>query len=156
MQIPLAPPEETAARLERRRKVPRGFSLLELLIVLVIMGLLGALVGPKLLDKLDDSKAKTAETQVRMLKSALDTMRLDFGRYPTADEGLQLLVSPPADPDAKSRWHGPYLEDAMPLDPWGKPYLYSPEGKEPHPIALYSFGASGKPGGEVIGFPPRN
>jgi general secretion pathway protein G len=129
---------------------------MELLIVLAIIGLLGALVGPRLLAQFDDAREKTAEQQVRMLRSALDTMRLDIGRYPTDEEGLQLLLNAPSDPDIKTLWHGPYLEGDMPLDPWHKAYLYSHDGKEPNPLALYSFGADGKPGGKVIGLPPRS
>ena len=141
---------------EPRRRRQRGFSLLELLIVLAIMALLGALVGPKLFGSYDKAKIGAAETQVKMLKSALDTMRLDIGRYPTADEGLQLLINPPTDPDVKSRWHGPYLDSALPTDPWTKPYQYSPDGKDLNALALYSYGPDGKPGGDVIGFPPRD
>jgi general secretion pathway protein G len=140
----------------RRRSRQRGFSLMELLIVLAIIGLLGALVGPSLMKNFGDSQVSVAEQQVRMLRSALDTMRLDIGRYPTDEEGLQLLVNPPADPDIKALWHGPYLETDLPTDPWHKPYLYSHEGKEPNPLALYSYGADGKPGGKIIGLPPRS
>jgi general secretion pathway protein G len=82
-------------------------------------------------------------------------MRLDIGRYPTTEEGLQLLVTPPTDPAVKAKWHGPYLEQGVPLDPWSKPYLYSTEGKDTSPIALYSYGETGKPGGQIIGLPPR-
>ena len=134
----------------------RGFTLLELLVVLVILGLLGALVGPRLFAQLDRSKVRTAETQIHMLKSALDTMRLDIGRYPTAEEGLQLLVAAPADPQLRLLWHGPYLENQVPLDPWNKPYLYRPEGRDLNPIALYSLGQDGKPGDDPIGLPPRS
>ena len=141
MQILSSVSDMPVDRAQPRRRRQRGFSLLELMVVLVIMGLLGALVGPKLFGQLDRAKVRTAEEQTRMLKSALDTMRLDIGRYPTSDEGLQLLVTQPTDPDIKSRWHGPYLEEAVPLDPWNKPSMYSPDGK---------------PGGDVIGFPPQN
>lgn len=135
-----------------------GFTLLELLIVLVIIGLLGGLVGPRLLDRLDRSKVATAETQVRMLKASLDTMRLDIGRYPTAEEGLQLLVTPPTDPALRQLWKGPYLEQALPNDPWGHPYVYNPVGRDLNAIALYSLGPDGKTPAEgnnnVIGMPP--
>jgi general secretion pathway protein G len=156
MQSPVSPTVDAQDQAGRRRKRQRGFSLLELMVVLVIMGLLGALVAPKFLSRLDVAKNQTADTQTRMLKSALDTMRLDIGRYPTGDEGLQMLMNPPTDPDVKTRWHGPYLEEAVPLDPWNKPYQYSPEGKDQNAIALYSYGPDGKPGGDIIGFPPRN
>ena len=156
MQIALTRKDVTVEAVAPRRRRQHGFSLLELLIVLAIMALLGTLVGPKLFAQFDRSKIATATTQVKMLKSALDTMRLDIGRYPTADEGLQLLINPPTDPDIKARWHGPYLEDQVPNDPWTKPYLYSPEGKDLNAIALYSYGPDGKPGGDIIGMPPRN
>lgn len=137
------------------RTSQQGFTLLELLVVLVILGLLAALVGPRLFDQLDRSKVRTAETQVRMLKSALDTMRLDIGRYPNSEEGLQLLVREPGDPQLRNVWHGPYLEGPVPLDPWGNAYLYSPEGQDLNQLALYSLGPDGKPGGTTIGLPPR-
>jgi len=156
MQIPLTPAEVSADRAASRRHRQRGFSLMELMVVLVIMGLLGALVGPQIWQRLGSAQVSTAKQQTLMLKSALDSMRLDIGRYPTTDEGLQLLITPPTDPDIKSRWHGPYLDAAVPLDPWNKPYMYSPEGKDLNPLALYSYGPDGKPGGDVIGFPPRN
>lgn len=117
-----------------------GFTLLELLIVLVIIGLLAGLVGPRLLERLDSSKVTTTETQIRMLKTALDTLRLDIGRYPTTDEGLAILSNPPADPDLRARWHGPYLDSALPNDAWGHPYSYTYLGTGNPPFALYSQG----------------
>ena len=89
------------------RHPPRGFTLLEMLVVLAIVGLLVALVGPRLLGRLDDSKITTTETQIRMLRTSLDTLRLDIGRYPTTQEGLQLLVSAPNEPELRAKWRGP-------------------------------------------------
>jgi general secretion pathway protein G len=125
-----------------------GFTLLEMLVVLVIIGLLAGLVGPRLFGKVDTSKVQTAQTQVKMLKGALDTLRLDIGRYPTAAEGLNLLQAPPDDEKLRARWHGPYLDGDLPQDPWGNPYQYSIPGRNNQPFALYSLGADGKKGGE--------
>src|SRR4051812_47907348 len=105
-----------------------GFTLLEMLVVLVIIGLLAGLVGPQLMSRVDTSKVTAADTQVRMLKSALDTMRLDIGRYPTKDEGLPMLVEQPKDERAARKWQGPYLSEALPNDPWGNSYQYTPAG----------------------------
>ena len=125
-----------------------GFTLLEMLVVLVIIGLLAGLVGPQLMGRVDTSKVTTADTQSRMLKSALDTMRLDVGRYPTKDEGLAMLVTPPADERVARKWQGPYLSEALPLDPWGNPYQYNPITQTS--VAIYSFGADGQAGGEGV------
>jgi general secretion pathway protein G len=131
-----------------------GFTLLELLVVLAIIGLLGALIGPRLFERLEGSKVVTAQTQVRMLKTALDTLRLDIGRYPSAEEGLDLLIKTPSDPALRARWRGPYLDGEVPADPWGNPYQYSPQGHDLNPITLYSYGPTGKPGGDAVGFLP--
>jgi general secretion pathway protein G len=138
------------------RRIEQGFTLLELLVVMAIIALLGALIGPRLFERLEDSKVVTAQTQVRMLKTALDTMRLDIGRYPTTEEGLDLLVRAPVDPKLRLRWHGPYLEGEVPLDPWSNPYQYNPSGRDLNAITLYSYGPTGRPGGEMVGFLPAS
>lgn len=126
----------------------RGFTLIEMLVVLVIIGLLASLVGPKLFSKVDSSKVQTAQTQVKMLKGSLETLRLDLGRFPSEAEGLALLNAAPEDEKLRARWRGPYLDEALPPDPWGNPYQYSVPGANGQPFALYSFGADGKRGGE--------
>jgi general secretion pathway protein G len=126
-----------------------GFTLIEILVVLVILGMLAGLVGPRLFTKVDSSKVKTAETQVKMLKAALQTFRLDLGRYPHTDEGLGSLMKRTSGPDAQL-WAGPYLEEEVPLDPWGAPYQYSEEPSGTQEFTLYSFGADGAAGGEGL------
>ncbi len=133
-----------------KKQMSQGFSLLEMLVVLVIVGMLMGLVGPKVFSRLEESKAKTALAQVKMLKGSLETMRLDVGRFPTEAEGLAMLNTPPADEKLKSRWRGPYLEEDLPKDPWNNSYQYSFPGSGGQPFALYSFGADGKRGGENL------
>lgn len=125
-----------------------GFTLLEMLVVLVIIGLVASLVGPQLLGRVDSSRVTAADTQIRMLKGALDTLRLDVGRYPTTEEGLDLLMSQPSDERTRRKWQGPYLAESVPLDPWGSPYQYKP--KNSTNVILFSFGADGKTDGEGI------
>jgi len=125
----------------------KGFTLLEMLVVLVIIGLLAGLVGPSLFKHVDEAKVKTANTQIKMLKGAIGTLYLAIGRYPTNEEGLTLLITAPRDENIKPFWKGPYLEDAVPLDPWHHAYQYNSQGSDGHPFALYSLGADGQPGG---------
>lgn len=142
----------------RAAKNSAGFSLLEMLVVLVIIGLIASLVGPRLFSRVDTSKVQVAETQSRLLRGAVETFRLEVGRIPTAEEGLAVLYAAPVDERAKARWRGPYLDEAVPSDPWGKPYQYSIPGRDGLPFAIYSLGADGQPGGEGndadIGFLP--
>lgn len=137
-----------------------GFSLLEMLVVLVIIGLIASLVGPRLFSRVDTSKVQVAETQARLLRGAVETFRLEVGRIPTVDEGLAVLYTPPSDERAKARWRGPYLDESVPADPWGKAYQYSIPGSDGLPFAIYSLGADGEPGGEGnnadIGFLPAS
>jgi general secretion pathway protein G len=138
----------------------QGFTLLEMLVVLVIIGLLAGLVGPMIFSNVDKAKVQTAAIQVKNFKGALQTLRLDISRLPTNEEGLAILRTSPSDENIKPFWKGPYLEETIPLDPWNRPYQYSVPGSDGHPFALYSLGADGQPGGvdynTDIGYlPPR-
>ncbi len=119
-----------------------------MLVVLVIIGLLAGLVGPRLFDKVDKSKVKTANVQVKMIRGALQALHLDIGRFPTIQEGMRLLYYPPANARLKQLWSGPYLDEHLPTDPWGTPYQYNVPGRGSQPFALYSLGADAKPGGK--------
>ena len=125
-----------------------GFTLIELMVVLVILGLLAGLVGPRLFGRIDRSKVQTAETQIKMLRGALQAFRLDLGRYPTTAEGLAVLVRP--SPEAADFWSGPYLDDEVPDDPWRTPYRYRYPADNLQGFALYSLGADSKDGGEGV------
>ncbi len=138
----------TASRPLRHARVQGGFTLLEMIVVLVIIGLIMGLVGPRLFGQADKAKVQTAGTQIKMLGGALQTLRLDIGRLTTADEGLDPLVHKPAEPRAAKSWSGPYIDDAVPDDPWGNPYHYAPSTTGDQPFTLYSYGADGKAGGE--------
>lgn len=120
-----------------------GFTLLELLVVLVILGLLVGYVAPKYFSQLGKSEVKTARAQINALEKALDQYRLDAGRYPTTDQGLAALNAAPA---GESRWSGPYLQKAVPNDPWGRPYLYKSPGDHGD-FDLSSLGKDGQAGG---------
>jgi general secretion pathway protein G len=122
----------------------KGFTLVELLVVLVIIGLLAALVGPKLFPKLGKGKQAAAKAQIELLEQAMDQFRLDVGQYPTTQEGLNALV---ANPGGSERWEGPYLKKGLPNDPWGKPYQYQCPGTHSE-YDLFSYGRDGSPGGE--------
>lgn len=132
---------------KRSRLHGAGFTLLEMLVVLVIIGLIAGLVGPRLFSKVDQSKVMTASTQIKMLRGAVENLRLDVGRYPTAEEGLGLLAKAPTDPALSARWRGPYLDADVPLDPWQHAYIYALPGANGQPFALYSYGADGQSGG---------
>lgn len=125
-----------------------GYSLLEVLIVLSIIALIVAIVGPRLLGQLDRSKVTAARVQVRSLETALDTLRLDIGRYPTEAEGLALLVK--ADPKRVAGWYGPYLASSLPLDPWGAPYGYKEGADADARPDVFSLGADSKEGGKGL------
>lgn len=121
----------------------RGFTLLELLVVMVIIGLLAGLVAPRYFEQIGKSNTKIARAQIESLGKALDQYRLDVGAYPTTEEGLQALMAKPQD---APHWSGPYLQKAVPADPWDRPYQYREPG-EHGDYDLYSYGRDGQPGG---------
>jgi general secretion pathway protein G len=125
------------------RHPSQGFTLLELLVVMVIIGLLAGYVGPKYFSQVGKSEVKTAKAQIDALEKALDQYRLDAGHYPTTEQGLAALTAKPAE---EARWDGPYLKKAAPNDPWGKPYQYRQPGEHGE-VDLHSFGRDGQPGG---------
>jgi general secretion pathway protein G len=128
----------------RVRPGERGFTLIEIMIVVIIIGLLAALVGPKLFGKLSMAKQKSAKMQIELFGTALDAFRLDTGRYPTTEEGLKALREKPS---GVERWQGTYLPKEIPLDPWGKSYVYKSPG-EHGDYDLISYGLDGVEGGE--------
>jgi len=124
--------------------IQRGFTLLELLVVMVIIGLLAGYVGPKYFAQIGKSEVKAARAQIDALEKALDQYRLDVGRYPTSENGLAALMKRPP---SENRWQGPYLRKEVPADPWGQPYQYVQPGEHGE-FDLFSLGKDGKPGGE--------
>lgn len=126
-----------------------GYSLLEILVVLAIIGILMTLVAPRLIGQVDKSKTIAAQSQAKTLRLALDSYKLDTGRYPTGQEGLTVLSVPPANDNGS--WFGPYLEGDIPLDPWQNPYIYQPpisqENGRLSPPVVISYGADAAPGG---------
>ena len=125
------------------RRKSRGFTLLELLVVLVIIGLLAGYVGPKYFSQIGKSEVKAARAQIDALEKALDQYRLDVGHYPATEQGLSALNERPQD---EANWAGPYLKKAAPVDPWGKPYVYQQPGTHGE-YDLSSYGKDGQPGG---------
>lgn len=133
-----------ATHFSKLRSRRTGFTLLELLVVIVIIGLLAAYVGPKYFAQLGKSEVTVAKAQMESFEKSLDTYRLDVGRYPTTEEGIAALMTAP--PNVAAKWNGPYLKKAVPPDPWGNPYQYrSPGAKSEYEII--STGKDGQPGG---------
>ena len=122
-----------------------GFTLLELLVVMVIIGLLASYVGPRFFDQLGKSEVKATRAQVDAFGKALDTYRLDTGHYPNTEQGLKALVERPAN---EAKWGGPYLQKSVPPDPWGHAYQYKSPGDNKRDYDLSSLGKDGQRGGE--------
>lgn len=124
----------------------RGFTLLELLVVMVILGLLAGYVAPKYFAQVGKSETKAARAQIEALEKSFDMYRLDTGHYPSTEQGLQaLVVRPPNEP----KWNGPYLKKAVPMDPWGRPYIYKFPSEHGVDYDIVSLGKDGRPGGEA-------
>jgi len=126
-----------------------GFTLIEILVVIAVLAMLAALVAPNVFQHVGTAKDATARSQIELLGAGLDAYRLDNGRYPTTEQGLEALQTQPATHPLPSNWRGPYLRKAIPMDPWGNPYIYlSPGEVNPRGYDLLSLGADGEPGGE--------
>lgn len=134
------------AKTRSNRTRSGGFTLLELLVVMVIIGLLAGFVGPRYFAQVGKSQTKVAAAQIDALEKALDQFRLDVDRYPTTEEGLAALNIAPSDAPG---WLGPYLKKTVPADPWGRPFIYKEPG-EHGDIDLYSLGKDGRAGGSGV------
>lgn len=126
-------------------KKSRGFTLLELLVVVVIIGLLAGFVAPKYFGQIGRSKTQIARAQIEAFEKAMDQYRIDTGSYPNTSQGMVALV---AAPPSVANWHGPYLKKSVPLDPWGRAYIFKSPGEPPREYEISSQGADGKDGGK--------
>jgi len=129
---------------KREKRRENGFTLIEILVVVIIIGLLAALVGPRFFGQVSTARLGAAKAQIELFGTALDTFRLDVGKYPTTEEGLKALREKPSGVEG---WNGPYLPKEIPLDPWKKPYIYKSPG-EHGDYDLISYGLGGVEGGE--------
>jgi general secretion pathway protein G len=137
-------------RRSRRRVSNRpAFTLIELLVTIAIIATLAAIVAPTLFGNVGEARKNSARSQIQILALALDAYRLDADQFPTTEQGLDALRAFPSTGDAPNNWKGPYLRQLIPMDPWGKPYVYvSPGVANPNGYDLYTLGKDGKPGGE--------
>jgi general secretion pathway protein G len=132
---------------QRRRKGNAGVTLIEMLVVVTIIALFAALVAPRMLRRSDAARVTAARAQINSFMTALGAYKLDTGTFPTTEEGLQALRIKPAE---ANQWQGPYLPQDIPVDPWGRPYLYKYPGEHGDEPDLISLGADGQPGGDGI------
>jgi general secretion pathway protein G len=141
--MPYPRPAEAMNRIKKR-----GFTLIEILVVIVVIAILATLVAPNVFQHVSTAKSSTAKSQIEMISTALDAYRLDNGQYPSTQQGLDALINKPSiDPPAT--WRGPYLRKEVPLDPWNEPYVYlAPGDVNTTGFDLMSYGADKKPGGE--------
>jgi general secretion pathway protein G len=125
-----------------------GFTLLEIIVVIIVLALLAGLVAPQIFGRVSEARSATARTQIELLGTALDNYRLDNGAYPGTEQGLQALREKPARAPVPANWRGPYLRKDVPNDPWGRPYIYRfPGDRNAGTYDLSSLGRDGKPGG---------
>lgn len=126
-----------------------GFTLLEILVVIIVLGLLAGLVAPRIIGRVSEARTAAAKSQIELLGVALDNYHLDNGAYPTTAQGLAALQAKPTTEPVPRNWRGPYLRKAVPLDPWDRPYAYrSPGEQNPTGFDLLTYGRDGQPGGE--------
>ncbi len=129
-------------------RAERGFTLIEIMVVVVILGILAAIVVPRVMDNPDKARVVTAKQQIRTIETALNMYRLDNFKYPTSDQGLEALVNPPADSSVRNYKQGGYMPK-LPNDPWGNQFQYLNPGTRGE-IDIYSLGADGQPGGDGV------
>ncbi len=132
----------------RTKRRPAGFTLIEMLVVIVIIGVLAAIVAPRFFGKTDEAKVAAAKAQIEDFSMALNSYELDTGNFPTTQQGLKALVEKPSTPPVPSNWRGPYMsKNTIPKDPWNTPYFYTSPGKHNPDFDLLSYGKDGKAGG---------